>query len=193
VQLSAGTTYRLAAYTGGGTYYWRDDLGSAFQDGTLSTSYEGSGDAFPTIADSARWWFVGLRYTVGSTISVPVTPSISGSFVQGVWTGLVTVPQTLSNLVLRADNGFLPAADANAIQVVDAPGLETERYGDILLFLWPLWPAGSPAFQLETSTNLAPSSWVPIAQPPLQIEGLNVVPASTSDPHRFFRLNPSAP
>jgi hypothetical protein len=97
------------------------------------------------------------------------------------------------DLVLRADDGIRPAAIANTIQVVDLPTVETERYGNILLFLWPLWPPGSPTFALQTSTNLAPFSWVPIAQPPLQIEDVYVVPVYMSDPHRFYRLQHSTP
>src|ERR1019366_141468 len=66
VQLTAGTTYRVAAYTGGGIYYGRQDLGTTFPNGTINLSDQVSGDAFPTNSDTIRWWFVDLRYTVGS-------------------------------------------------------------------------------------------------------------------------------
>ena len=64
IQLTAGSHYRVAAYTGGGTFYWRTDLGGTFPYGTIDQSYEITGDAFPTNIDAPRWWFVDLRYTV---------------------------------------------------------------------------------------------------------------------------------
>lgn len=45
-----------------------------------------------------------------STNGVPVNPAVSGNFIQGVWTGAVTVAQTAANLVLQAtDNLGAPA------------------------------------------------------------------------------------
>jgi autotransporter-associated beta strand protein len=64
IQLTAGAHYRLAAYTAGANYYWRSDLPGTFPNGTIDQSYETSSDAFPTNTDTARWWFVDLRYTV---------------------------------------------------------------------------------------------------------------------------------
>jgi hypothetical protein len=136
---------------------------------------------------------MALTGTGDSSFLVPISPPVSGNFMQGVWTGSVTVPQTVSNLLLHADDGLRPVALANPIQVVDAPAVETERYGDILLFLWPLWPAGAPTFTLHTSTNLEPFSWVPVPQPPLQLDGSYVLPVYISDPHRYYRLKSSTP
>jgi autotransporter-associated beta strand protein len=62
IQLTAGSHYRVAAYTAGGNYYWRTDLGGSFPNGTIDQGYEISGDAFPTSTDTTRWWFVDLRY-----------------------------------------------------------------------------------------------------------------------------------
>jgi hypothetical protein len=192
VQLTAGTTYRVAAYTGGGNYYWRTDMGATFPNGTINQGYELSGDGFPANSDTVRWWFVDLRYTVGSSVPVPIIPTVSGNFTQGVWTGSIRVPQIVSNLVLRADDGLRPTAPANSINVVSVPSLGMEDYGDIMLMLWPLWPAGSPNFVLETCTNLAPGAWVPIAYPPLQIEDVYLVPVDATEPHRYYRLRYSA-
>jgi hypothetical protein len=63
-----------------------------------------------------------------------------------------------------------------------------EAYGDIILMLWPVWSAGSPTFVLETATRLSPEAWVPVADPPLQIEDVYVVPVDTSEPQRYYRL-----
>jgi hypothetical protein len=187
VQLTAGTTYRVAAYTGPGSYYWRTDLGTAFPNGTMNQSYWVSGDAFPTASDTVRWWFVDLRYTSPS-VPLALIPTASGSFTQGVWTGSITVPQVVPNLVLRADDGLRPTAAANPIDVVNPPSLGMESYGDILLMLWPVWSIGSPAFVLETATSLEPAVWVPLPDPPVQIEGSYVVPVDASAPQRYYRL-----
>ena len=90
--------------------------------------------------------------------------------------------------MLRADDGLRPVALANSIDVVSLPSLGMESYGDILLMLWPAWPTGSPTFVLETATRLAPEAWVPVANPPLQIQDFNVVPVDTSEPQRYYRL-----
>ncbi len=194
VQLTAGTTYRVAAYTGGGSYYWRTDLGTTFPNGTINQAYYSPVDGFPNNATpSARWWFVDLRYTVAPSVPLAIIPSVSANFTQGVWTGSLTVPQVVPNLVLRADDGLRPVALANSIDVVNPPSLGTESYGDILLLLWPVWSVGSPTFVLETATSLSPDTWVPIANPPLQIEDIYVVPVDTSEPQRYYRLRLTSP
>jgi hypothetical protein len=48
IQLTAGTRYRVAAYTGGGSDYYRTDMPSAFPNGTINQSYEAYGDSFPS-------------------------------------------------------------------------------------------------------------------------------------------------
>jgi hypothetical protein len=68
-----------------------------------------------------------------------------------------------------------------------------ESYGDILLMIWPVWSVGSPSFVLETATSLSPDDWVPVADPPLQIEDLYVVPVNTSEPQRYYRLRITGP
>ena len=194
VQLTAGTTYRVAAYTGGGSYYWRTDLGTTFPNGTINQAYYSTVDGFPNNATpNARWWFVDLRYTVAPSAPLAIIPSVSANFTQGVWTGSITVPQVVPNLVLRADDGLRPVALANSIDVVNPPILGTESYGDFLLLLWPVWSVGSPTFVLETATSLSPETWVPIANPPLQIEDIYVVPVDTSEPQRYYRLRLTSP
>ena len=103
--LNAGTTYRIAAYTGGGSYYSRTDSLNSFTHGVLNFSYEGSGDVFPVSTDTARWWFVDLRYTTGTSVNSSVTPSVAGPFTNGIWTGNITAQIPATNVVIRADDG----------------------------------------------------------------------------------------
>jgi hypothetical protein len=42
----------------------------------------------------------------GSIQPVPITPTNSGNFVNGVWSGSVTVQQPATNVTLQADDGF---------------------------------------------------------------------------------------
>src|SRR5439155_18410062 len=55
IQLSADTRYRVAAYSGGGSYYWRSDLAGVFADGTIDQGYGYPGDGFPNGANLTRW------------------------------------------------------------------------------------------------------------------------------------------
>lgn len=105
LDLTNGVTYRVGAYTGGAGYYWRTDMSVGFDHGTVVQSYETAGDAFPVSSDSARWWFVDLRYTVEASDQVAVAPSTSTEFVSGEWTGHVTVQEAAANMYLRADDG----------------------------------------------------------------------------------------
>jgi hypothetical protein len=62
----------------------------------------------PAASCGSQWvMFDNLRTYSGGpqTVSVAVAPTSSGSFVNGVWTGNITVPQTASNMVLLADDG----------------------------------------------------------------------------------------
>jgi len=105
LQLNAGSTYRVAFYSGGTTYYWRYDGANTFADGVINQSCEAAGDAFPAATDSVRWWFVDLRYQVGTFVTLPVTPTVTGAFTNGFWAGDITVQQAATNVVLQADDG----------------------------------------------------------------------------------------
>ncbi len=102
VQLTAGATYRVGSYTAGDSYYWRTDLGSTFPNGTIGQNYDVQGDAFPTRSSGTSRWFVDLRYSVGTLVAVPIAPTVSAPFTNGVWTGDITVPQPATNLILVA-------------------------------------------------------------------------------------------
>ena len=117
IQLTAGTRYRVAAYTGGGNYYYRTDMVAAFPYGTIDQSYEASSDVFPSTIDSVRWWLVDLKYTAGSQVSVPIAPSVSSNFSNGIWSGSVTVPQGVTNLALQADDGIGHNGSSNPFNV----------------------------------------------------------------------------
>lgn len=70
VTLTAGTTYRIAAYTDGGDYYTEDNSGGfigRFHNGTIGGSFTANGDAFPSMADSpTNLYPMDMIYTEGS-------------------------------------------------------------------------------------------------------------------------------
>ena len=120
-----------------------------------------------------------------ATNGIPILPAISGNFIQGVWTGAVTVAQTATNLVLSAQDGWGETALANPINIVSLPVLTTVASDDSLLFFWPLNP---PGFVLETSPQLVPANWVPVPAEPYPFDGQNLLAVPTSGTNAFFRL-----
>ena len=122
---------------------------------------------------------------LGTTNGVAVAPSVSGNFVQGVWTGAVMIPQTISNLVLQADDGLGHFGLANPINVINLPSLEMLHSGSIALFLWPV---GYSGFVLETSDSLSPATWVTIPYAPFQIGDQYLMPLEMTGTNGFYRL-----
>ena len=125
-----------------------------------------------------------------STNGIPIAPAVSANFIQGVWTGAVTVAQTATNLVLQATDNLGESGLANPINVVNLPLLTTVSSGGSLLILWPVNPSG---FGLETTAGLSPANWVPVTTTPLQIGDQYVVPVQMSGTNGFYRLIFSGP
>jgi hypothetical protein len=119
-----------------------------------------------------------------STNGVLVSPSGSGNFIQGVWTGAVTVTQPYTNLVLEAVDSFGETGLANPINVVNPPPLTTVVSGGSLYIFWPVSPDG---FVLETSPDLSPNSWSP-TEPPLKIGDQYFEPVQMFGTNAFYRL-----
>jgi hypothetical protein len=122
---------------------------------------------------------------LGSTNGVAVIPPVSGNFVQGVWTGAVVISQTVSNLVLQADDGLGHFGLANPINVFSLPELGMLHSGNIALYMWPVEYSG---FVLETSGNLSPATWVVVPYSPIQIGDQFLLPLDMSGTNGFYRL-----
>jgi uncharacterized repeat protein (TIGR01451 family) len=55
--------------------------------------------------DPVQAWWDEIEITEGDpVVTIPITPTNSGNFINGAWTGNITVLQQTSNIVLRADN-----------------------------------------------------------------------------------------
>ena len=155
--LTAGAEYVVAAYTAGGNYYWRADLTNTFPNGTINQSYNISGNGFPTTADSARWWLVNLGYSVGSSVPVPMTPTNAGPFVNGFWSGGLSMLQDATNVTLAAGDGAGHTGLSNPFNVLPTLGISQTGGG------FQVSIAGSPGeiYNLMASTNLI--NWQTIA------------------------------
>jgi len=137
--------------------------------------------------DPTNGIFTNFTGTVnlGSTNGIPVNPSVSAAFVQGVWSGAITVSQPVANLVLQAGDGLGDSGVANAISVNSLPTLGLALSQNSLLLYWPV---ASSNFVIESSATLAPAQWVPVSAPPFPIGNyyLEAVPAGNSN--QFYRL-----
>ncbi|MFO1477458.1 MAG: polysaccharide deacetylase family protein [Verrucomicrobiota bacterium] len=161
VLLVPGATYRVGVYEPGGFYYWGDSLPASAPGVVLQSSYWNDGDAFPNQPDAAQWYYVDLRYST-DVVSVAVSPSQTGNFAAGTWSGSVAVGGAGNPVVLSARAGSGPANPGNAFTVLGTPKLAITASGDSVVVSWPAVAAG---FQLEQ------------APPPGPAAGWSVVPS----------------
>jgi len=103
VLLTAGTTYRLTAYTGGGEWYESTFFPAFFADGTFSDSYAGAGDAFPATADTVDYgYLVDLIYSEGSR---PLALTVTSGTLNLLSTNTYTGPTLISGGTLNVNPG----------------------------------------------------------------------------------------
>lgn len=105
VQLSAGVTYRVGFYTTGSWYYHTNP--PTFAHGTLVNGYYlSTSDTFPTeFYINQNLYLCDLRYSVAGSGSIETMPSNIGPFVNGVWTGELSLLQPGTNVTLHANDG----------------------------------------------------------------------------------------
>jgi len=94
VFLAAGRSYRLSVFARDlQTQYLRFDAPVTFAHGTIDQSYFNQGNGFPNSTHPAQWFFVDLAYQVhGGAGTESVQPAATESFVNGVWSGQLTLP-----------------------------------------------------------------------------------------------------
>ncbi len=174
VKLTAGATYVLAYYTGVTQYYFRGESETDFTDVTLLSGRYQSGDRFPDLDPQTTGWAVDLRYTVGD-IAVPVAimPTNTGNFVNGEWSGAITILTTATNAILLAtDSGGRSGSSTpfDVLEVVDSDvWLEFRDFptaipeGSNLTYTVVVQNRGPGGAADVTLTNLLPDSFVLIS------------------------------
>jgi hypothetical protein len=119
-------TYVLGYYTGGNEYFFRGGPDTDFADVTLLSGRYQVGDQFPSLDPELVDWAVDMRYVVGEVfMPVALTPTNSGNFTGGRWSGQVAVRGAGTDLALRAlDAGGRSGASAlfDVFAAVDADG-----------------------------------------------------------------------
>ncbi len=137
--------------------------------------------------DTTNAAFTNFTGTVlfDSVNGAAVSPSVSGTFVDGVWSGTVSIAEATSNLVLQADDGDGRTGLANAIDVVTPPSLGVSNSESSLLMTWPVAPDG---FVLEMSGNLLPDSWTVVPGSPTNSGDQNFQWVPVMGTNQFFRL-----
>jgi uncharacterized repeat protein (TIGR01451 family) len=120
IVLTANNTYRIGVYVTATTfYYYLNSTGPfTFANGTINHEYSYPGDGFPVYTYSDGYWpFVDMRY-VPARFAVPVISSPSGTFINGFWTGSLTITQVVASLHLHADDGASHTGDGNNFAVL---------------------------------------------------------------------------
>ena len=124
VQLQAGVTYVIADYSDGQNYGFWPNRSYTSALGTMGQDYYAAGDAFPTTSEGDDWWAVDIGAQVGDSTPVPISAT-TATFVNGVWSGNVTVPQTESGMYMQVDDGAGHVSASNIFNVVPVPLSET--------------------------------------------------------------------
>lgn len=118
VPLAAGSNYLVAVFFTNSTYSDITNIAGGFSHGTIGTSLYATSDTIPTTIDTGYWPLVGLRYTAEGAAPISITPTNSGNFINGAWTGNLTVLQPATNMVLQADDGSGHTGSSNPFDVV---------------------------------------------------------------------------
>jgi hypothetical protein len=70
-------------------------------------------------ASGSQTWWDDIRFIKGDyrQISVPISPTNTGNFISGKWTGSLTVLDDANDMILRADDGNRHIGDSNTFKV----------------------------------------------------------------------------
>jgi hypothetical protein len=185
VELEAGMRYRVSIYNGADSIFYvvTNDV-TPFDQGTIDAAYETYGNYFPTYIISGIRPLVDLRYTVRTLQAVPLSPTNSAPFTNGMWTGSLTLPQPGVKILLRAEDevGHLGWSDPFALGT--RLGIRQEGTNVILS-----WPAAATGYVLESATGLSqPATWSSNTLPAAVVSGEFMVTNPITPGPNLFRL-----
>ena len=120
-----------------------------------------------------------------SLVAVSISPVVSGSFIDGVWTGSISVLQTVSGATLKADDGLAHTGTSNPFNAV-VPSLSIARTGQGTVISWSTTLS---ELTLKSTTNLEPATaWTTVTNTPVNTGSRLVVTNALGDPQQFYRL-----
>ena len=193
ITLIGGTTYRIASHVPVGMhgYYLPSSWPTTFANGTVGQNfYLSTGDVFPnSIQATGQGPLVDLRYQVVFSNSIPVTPTSSGAFANGVWNGNIAVAQAATNVVLKADDGAGHTALSTAFNVTTALRLLSPQRLAGGQFQLTVSSAPGLHLQILASSNLV--SWATNATLTNTTGTTNYTDTTTGLSRRFYRAQQS--
>jgi hypothetical protein len=191
IMLSSGTTYRVGAHIPQGTYgYFRTtSWPTTFANGTVGQNfYYSYGDLCPTsVYPTGKGPLVDLRYSVAFSNSITISPTSSGAFVNGVWSGNITLSQAATNVMLKADDSAGHVAFSTPFNLISP-----------ILLLSPQRPAAGPFtctvssalgqhLEILASTNL--SNWITLATLTNSTGTTNFIDPAAGLSKRFYKVH----
>jgi hypothetical protein len=144
-----------------------------------------------TAQDTANATVTNLAGTVAlsGTSSTPITPTASGNFIHGMWTGSITVQQVATNLVLWADDGSGHTGSSTPFQVLPewvpafTPG--SPGYSGNGQFRFTLSGAAGSNYQILVSSDL--KNWALLC-PVLMISNtFDFLDSNANPTQRYYR------
>jgi hypothetical protein len=191
ITLSAGTTYRVGAHLPTGMYgcYRTTSWPTTFPNGTIGQNfYYSYGDVCPSsVYSTGQGPLVDLRYQVVFSNSIPVTPTSSGTFVNGVWSGNVTISQGTTNVVLKADDGAGHTALSNPFNLITSLRLLSPHLLAGGQFQFTVSSAQGQRLEILASSNLV--SWTTNATLTNSTGTTNFTDSTTGLSKRFYRAH----
>ena len=191
ITLSAGTTYRVGARipAGANGYFRTTSWPTTFANGIVGQNfYYSYGDACPTtVYSTGQGPLVDLRYSVTFSNSIPVSPTSSGAFANGVWSGNITVLQAATNVVLKADDGAGHVALSTPFNLITPLRLLSPHRLAGGEFQFTVSSAPGQRLAILVSSNLV--SWTTNATLTNSTGTTNYTDPATGLSKRFYRAN----
>jgi hypothetical protein len=193
IALSAGTTYRVGARIPAGTfgYYRTASWPATFANGTIGQNFYWSyGDVCPTsVYGTSQGPLVDLRYSVAFSNSISVSPTFSGAFAGGVWTGSITVSQPATNVVLKADDSAGHVAISTPFNLITPISLLSPQRPAAGPFTCTISSALGQHLEILASTNL--SNWFTLATLTNSTGSTNFTDSTAGLSKRFYKAHQS--
>jgi len=185
VSTNNGASYLLLALTNNTGGLWHQatiDL-SAFAGWPVRLRFHF--DTVDGAVNSFEGWYVDDIVISSSLVAVPISPVISGNFIDGVWTGSISVQQAVSGMILKADDGLAHTGTSNPFDVV-VPSLSIARMGHDTVISWPTTLS---ELTLRSTTNLEPvTTWNVVTNTPVNAGNWLTVTNTLGGPQQFYRL-----